>query len=284
MLRPRALREAFRAHHNGNLPESGFRAVQDEAVRAAIALQEEAGLQAITDGEFRRPSYWARFVERVEGLEIGEALFRFHNADGIETGFTAPHVVAPVRRTNSIAGDEFQFLHANTDRTAKITLPSPPTMHFWRLGQGINPAAYGSEADFFADLAAVYQAEFADLSKQSVPSADASVQARGYLYHDTPMSHWALSEEKAASLGVTYYWTSQFTELLGRYHGFAKANDSPESAAATEPQYQASAYLSHTLVLKKHAVTVRAGAKIPSAASSTKDLLPHGSIRWNFTW
>ncbi len=123
LLRPRALREAFRAHHDGSLPESGFHAVQDEAVRGAIALQEEAGLQAITDGEFRRPSYWARFVERVEGLAVGEALFRFRDADGIETSFTAPHVVAPVRRTGSIAGDEFQFLRANTERTPKITLP-----------------------------------------------------------------------------------------------------------------------------------------------------------------
>ena len=164
LLRPPALREAFRAHHDGSLPESGFHAVQDEAVRGAIALQEEAGLQAITDGEFRRPSYWARFVERVEGMAVGEALFRFRDADGIETGFTAPHVVAPVRRAGSIAGDEFQFLRANTERTPKVTLPSPPTMHFWRLGEGIDPAAYGSEGDFFADLAEVYRAEFADLA------------------------------------------------------------------------------------------------------------------------
>jgi methionine synthase II (cobalamin-independent) len=55
----------FRAAHECSLPAAGFKAVQDEAVRGAIAMQEEAGLQAITDGEFHRPSYWARFVERV---------------------------------------------------------------------------------------------------------------------------------------------------------------------------------------------------------------------------
>jgi 5-methyltetrahydropteroyltriglutamate--homocysteine methyltransferase len=189
LLRPKALREAFRAHHEGVLPEAGFKAVQDEIVRGAIALQEEAGLEAITDGEFRRPSYWARFVERVDGLEVGEALFRFRDADGIETGFTAPHVTAPVRRTASIAGDEYEFLAANTNRTPKVTLPSPPTMHFWRLGQGIEATAYETDGAFFADLAEVYRTEFADLAAagatyvqlDEVPLAmlcDASVRER----------------------------------------------------------------------------------------------------------
>ncbi len=164
LLRPRALREAFRAHHDGSLPESGFHAVQDEAVRGAIALQEEAGLQAITDGEFRRPSYWARFVERVEGLAVGEALFRFRDADGIETSFTAPHVVAPVRRTGSIAGDEFQFLRANTERTPKITLPSPPTMHFWAGSKFVDNGIYPSEEAYFDDLIKVYRDEIADVA------------------------------------------------------------------------------------------------------------------------
>ena len=127
-------------------------------------MQEDAGLESITDGEFRRASYWARFVERTQGLEVRQALFRFRGEDGEETGFTAPHVAAPVRRTGSIAGDEFAFLAASTRRTPKITLPSPPTMHFWRLGQGIEAAAYGSAETFFADLAEVYREELRDLA------------------------------------------------------------------------------------------------------------------------
>ncbi len=64
LLRPPALRQAFRAHNAGKLDDSALAAAQDEAIRNVIRLQEEAGLSVVTDGEFRRGSYWSRFVER----------------------------------------------------------------------------------------------------------------------------------------------------------------------------------------------------------------------------
>ena len=58
LLRPKALREAFRAHAAKTLDDAAFRAAQDAAIRDVLKLQEECGLQVATDGEFRRISYW----------------------------------------------------------------------------------------------------------------------------------------------------------------------------------------------------------------------------------
>lgn len=164
LLRPPELIRAFRRFRDGEIDGDAFAAVQDEAIREVVALQEGVGLKSITDGEFRRASYWGRFVERVEGLEVKEALFAFRDETGRETAFTAPHVASPVRRVRPVAEDEFLFLRAATRETPKITLPSPPTMHFWRLDAGIAPEAYRDPRDFFADLAAVFREEIAHLA------------------------------------------------------------------------------------------------------------------------
>jgi 5-methyltetrahydropteroyltriglutamate--homocysteine methyltransferase len=86
----------------------------------------------------RRGSYWGRFVERVEGFEIRPASFKFV--------------------------DEFTFLRGVTKVTAKITMPAPSTMHFFRFDEFADPAVYGDAETFFADLAQVYREEIAALA------------------------------------------------------------------------------------------------------------------------
>jgi len=79
LLRPKKLREAFRKHANGELPERELRATQDDCIREVLALQEQCGLPVVTDGEFRRVSYWEKFVRLTSGLEVRNAVFRFHD-------------------------------------------------------------------------------------------------------------------------------------------------------------------------------------------------------------
>ncbi len=164
LLRPAALRQAFKDHLNGKIDDAAFRAAQNKAIDDAVHLQEDAGLVSITDGEFRRASYWARFVERVDGLEVRDALFSFRDDHGHEQAFTAPHVVGPVNRSRPIAEDEFVYLREATDRVPKITLPSPPTMHFWRMNRAVDPGAYDSRDALFSDLARVFEEEIAALA------------------------------------------------------------------------------------------------------------------------
>jgi 5-methyltetrahydropteroyltriglutamate--homocysteine methyltransferase len=153
LLRPKRLREAFR-----NLSGNALRAVQDECIRDVVKLQQDCGLEVLTDGEFRRISYWEKFVRLTRGLEVRDAAFTFHDAEGHESKFTAPYVSGKVARSEPITLDELGF--GNT----KITMPAPSTMHFYRFTDW--GSAYQDPAAFFADLGKVYQAEIADLAKQ----------------------------------------------------------------------------------------------------------------------
>ena len=85
-------------------------------------MQEAAGLKVVTDGEFRRLSYWKRFVDAVDGLDVGPARFSFTDDEGDTLPFTAPHVVGHVPRREPVSGDEVDFLRSVTDRTVKVTL------------------------------------------------------------------------------------------------------------------------------------------------------------------
>jgi len=169
LLRPATLRQAFKHFASGELDAAAFRRVQDDSIRAAVRKQEEAGLKVATaDGEFRRSSYWARFVERIEGFEVRSAAYKFRDERGREIDFTAPYAVAKLRRVRELALDEFEFLRDTTRVTPKITLPAPSTMHFYAGRQSADPDIYSDLAAFFADLSLVFQGEIADLAAAGV--------------------------------------------------------------------------------------------------------------------
>ena len=164
LLRPKKLRDAFRKHSLGQTPEAELRAVQDEAVREVLRLQEDCGLEVVTDGEFRRISYWEKFVRLTAGLVVRDAVFRFHDEGGRESDFTAPYVAGKVSRRAPITLDEFSFVSRTTKTAAKITMPAPSTMHFYRFNDYARAEAYPNAEAFFADLAKVYRAEIAELA------------------------------------------------------------------------------------------------------------------------
>ena len=152
LLRPKRLRDAFR-----NLAGDDLREVQDECIREVVQLQKDCGLEVVTDGEFRRVSYWEKFVRLTAGLEVRDAVFTFHDAEGHESKFTAPYASGKVARNQPITLDEWSF------ENQKITMPAPSTMHFYRFTDW--SSAYQDPQEFFADLGKVYQTEIADLAK-----------------------------------------------------------------------------------------------------------------------
>jgi 5-methyltetrahydropteroyltriglutamate--homocysteine methyltransferase len=165
LLRPAALRHAFRQFAANEIDEGAFTQIQDECIRDVVKLQEETGLEVATDGEFRRGSYWGRFVERTDGFAIRPAIFKFRDDHGHEVEFTAPYATSRIKRTRPLALDEFAFLRGTTRVTPKITLPAPSTMHFYRCTDFAAPAAYSDAPSFFADLATVFREEIAALAR-----------------------------------------------------------------------------------------------------------------------
>lgn len=165
LLRPRMLRDGYRALQRGEIDEKAFRAIQDQAVREAVEMQEKVGLDALTDGEFRRRSWFAGFVDAVEGLTHKDTLFRFVEGDEASIPVPVPHAEAPIRRTGGISTDEFRYMKGITKGRVKITLPSPSVMHFFRGNDGIDRTVYPDIEQFWADLIAIYRAEIRELGE-----------------------------------------------------------------------------------------------------------------------
>jgi 5-methyltetrahydropteroyltriglutamate--homocysteine methyltransferase len=165
LLRPPALREAFRNHLAGRIDDEHFGQIQDRCISDVVKLQEAVGLRVVTDGEFRRGSYWSRFVDRIDGFVIKPAVFKFRDDDGHTVDFTATYAVGKLQRVKPIALDEFIFLREATKVTPKITLPSPSTMHFYRCTDFCDATAYRSVESFFGDLTRIYRDEIAALAE-----------------------------------------------------------------------------------------------------------------------
>jgi 5-methyltetrahydropteroyltriglutamate--homocysteine methyltransferase len=165
LLRRAALRQAFRDRATKRIDEQSFAQIQDQCIRDAVMMQEDVGLKVVTDGEFRRGSYWSRFVERVEGFVIKPASFKFRDDSGHEIEFTAPYAAGRLKRHQPLALDEFQFLRGVTKVTPKITLPAPSTMHFFRCMDFADSSVYAAVETFLADLGRVFREEIADLAK-----------------------------------------------------------------------------------------------------------------------
>ena len=165
LLRPKELRAAFREHSAERMPMAAFTVILERAISDVVKLQEDSGLPVITDGEFRRSSYWSRFVARCDGFAIKPAVFKFRDDQGHEVDFTATYACARLKRTQPLAVDEFECLRALTRRTAKVTLPAPSTMHFYRCTDFADASLYGDARSFFVDLTRIYREEIADLAR-----------------------------------------------------------------------------------------------------------------------
>ena len=164
LLRPPALLAARQAADEGRLSREALRAEEDAHIRDAVRLQEEVGLDVITDGEYRRGIYFGHFGEAVSGFTEMDAEMSFRGAGGEALRYRAAVVTGRLVRHRGIATDEFRFVRSLTRRTPKVTLPSPSSQHFLRWRPGVSERAYPDLDEFFADVAAIYRAELAELA------------------------------------------------------------------------------------------------------------------------
>jgi 5-methyltetrahydropteroyltriglutamate--homocysteine methyltransferase len=144
-----------RAQELWRVPEPYLAQAQDDATALAIADQERAGVDIVTDGEIRRESYSNRFATALDGLDIDNPAMVPGRAGGTNA---VPRVVGRIRRTRPVEVEDLRFLRAHTDRTVKITLPGPFTMS----QQAFNEA-YDDEAELALDFAAAVNEEVRDL-------------------------------------------------------------------------------------------------------------------------
>jgi 5-methyltetrahydropteroyltriglutamate--homocysteine methyltransferase len=154
----------------GEMSAAALREVEDRCIRDAVKMQEDVGMQGITDGEFRRTLWHADFLRQIEGVKVVEGLLpdsarHFQNSDSdVQRSPTQFVVTGKLRHSNGIEVDNFKFLASVTKQTAKQCIPSPSLVHFRTGRGGVDKTAYPEMADFFADLAVVYREEIAQLA------------------------------------------------------------------------------------------------------------------------
>jgi 5-methyltetrahydropteroyltriglutamate--homocysteine methyltransferase len=164
LVRPAALLQAFDDFEDGKLDAAAFRAEADGHITTAVALQEDIGLRAVTDGEFRRRSYSRSIFEAVEGIAQKRGLFSFRNEQGATVPVNAGYVAGRMRRKRPIVAEDIGFLASITSRTAKATLLSPTYFHFGLFGQSWSRDAYADFDAYWSDLARIYIEELKDLA------------------------------------------------------------------------------------------------------------------------
>src|SRR6267378_7076068 len=156
LLRPAAVKEAREQHAKGAIDAAALKAVEDREIERVIKRQEEVGLQAVTDGEFRRSWWHLDFLWGLDGAEknimdtgIAFATVRTRN-EGVKVtgklGFSGHPMI-----------EHFKFVAAHTKRTPKITIPAPSAIYGRPLKTPIDQAVYPKLDPFFADLGQAYR-------------------------------------------------------------------------------------------------------------------------------
>jgi 5-methyltetrahydropteroyltriglutamate--homocysteine methyltransferase len=163
LLRPPALLRAREDAAAGRITPGELHTVEDEAIAEAIRMQQEVGLQGVTDGEFRRGSWHMDFIYALDGISTADDKVRvsFHNEQGdIEFMAAAAHIDGKVGVSETIFGDAYSFLAERvTTGVPKLTIPSPSMVHYRGGRAAIDESVYPDLDGFWSDLTAAYREE-----------------------------------------------------------------------------------------------------------------------------
>ena len=168
LLRPPELLEAQARHAAGELADADLARAEDRAVDEALRLQEEAGLEVVTDGEMRRLSFQSQLPAAVEGFgewNLDAFLWGEWHSDelgDLEIRRPPIAVIGKLRRKRSLSGAELAYARERTDRILKVTLPSPSLFaNFYDPDR--SREAYPTLEEFLADVAAILREEVEEL-------------------------------------------------------------------------------------------------------------------------
>jgi 5-methyltetrahydropteroyltriglutamate--homocysteine methyltransferase len=156
-LRPAAIKEARKQFQAGEIDAAQLRTVEDTEIRRVVDLQREAGLQVVTDGEFRRAWWHFDFFEGLEGVEGYDAVQGIQ-FNGVQTKARSIKVVSKLGFGSHPMLEDFRFLKSiSGSAVPKMTIPSPSVMHFRGGRNAISKEVYPDLKDYFDDLAQVYR-------------------------------------------------------------------------------------------------------------------------------
>lgn len=168
LLRPAWLKQAREAWQAGLLATREFKRIEDRAVDEAIALQERAGLDVVTDGEMRRSHFIAPLTDTIEGVAVVPGFTRQWRKEAEGKQSTEQirvqyAVVGKIRRKRSLMPEEFVYARARARKPLKVTLPSPMMMAL-RWSREHSAAAYPDPLGLFTDALDILREEVRELA------------------------------------------------------------------------------------------------------------------------
>jgi 5-methyltetrahydropteroyltriglutamate--homocysteine methyltransferase len=163
LLRPKALLELRHEWKLGKVPADALREAENQAIAETIKKVESIGIQAITDGEFRRDYFHLDFLKQLDGVSVTGGIGS--NGKAAVDGFTPPKlsVTGKLRHAQNIQVDDFNFLKSVATQTPKVSIPSPTMIHFRGGRKSIDITSYPNMYEFFTDLSEAYRTEIAAL-------------------------------------------------------------------------------------------------------------------------
>ena len=157
LLRTAPLKKARASRETGEISADDLKAVENREIAAVIKKQEDVGLRAVTDGEFRRAFWNYDFLGKLDGVEayLGERKIKFEGVN------PKPMMLRVTGKLGTFSGhpmlDHFKFVKAHTHAVPKMTIPSPSSLHFRYGRDAIPESIYPDMNDFYRDLGQTYR-------------------------------------------------------------------------------------------------------------------------------
>ena len=174
--RPRWMLQAVHEQMEGRLAEAAFQATADDAVRLAVAAQQRAGVDVLTDGEQRRDSYSSFVASRLDNCQLipltdllplvddPEEFERELRALDVPAGDVRhPAVFGRLGRSRGIAVHELEFVRGLSAQPVKVALPGPYLLTRTMWMECISDRAYANREDLARDVVRVLREEIACL-------------------------------------------------------------------------------------------------------------------------
>ena len=203
LLRPRAVTDAIDSIYGGlttamptlvlqekALQLQRLNRIADAEIRRVVQRQIDAGLDVVTDGEMRRPTFLSSFYDAVEGLGAAENFFEVKDDSGnvVYRGYADPIVTAPLRKASSPLVQDATFLRSITDFPFKLTIPAPS--YFLTDFVGLPQHVYPSRRELLAAVLAI--------EKELV--AEAIAAGANWIQFDFPIYPALVDEQYTARL------------------------------------------------------------------------------------
>jgi 5-methyltetrahydropteroyltriglutamate--homocysteine methyltransferase len=208
LLRPPRLLAARDDLASGLIDAAQLRAVEDAAIAAVVAMQEDVGLRSATDGEFRRASWHMDFIYQLGGISKapGNLAVKFRNPSGaIEFTPAALQVSSKIRVDDAIFGADFGYLKSVVSTAVpKLTIPSPNMVHYRGGPAAIDQAVYPDIEEFWSDLSAAYADEVRRLAGLGCEYLQLDDTSLAYLNDPAQRAEIAARGEDAEHLHLRY--------------------------------------------------------------------------------